>query len=107
MMLETEMAALDCPPLEPGDEMMVANDPAFATDCKAALGTLGAFRPMRVGPLHFTYVEPWGLICRADFIVGDAPFGDLVNRYVGWIRADGVLVTHIAIGQAIPPLDAK
>ena len=102
-----DIQSLSTPPVEPGYERVVANDRRFLADCQASLDILKPLKPVRVGPFHLTYSQPWGLICRADFTLGDKGTGGLVNRFIGWRTASGAMGSMVAVDQNVPPLDKR
>ncbi len=106
-MPKTEIEDADFPPLEPGDEPVAVTDPTFIGECLGALNEVSAVGPVQTDASRLTRNEVWGLVYRADFVIGGTPFEGLVNRYVGWRRPDGTIGTVLAIGQDLPPLNTK
>lgn len=96
------------PPIVPNeDEVVLAADPSFETECMAAISD--AAREWRFGSSLLTTSDKWGLVWRADFTAPPvSASADFINRVTCWRSAEetgkDLSGISIAYGQRVRPL---
>jgi hypothetical protein len=106
--METDIFAPESlPPLVPEGEEVVSGELTFREMCLADIdGTVKTLR-WKLGPELLTKSDRWGLTMRFDCVGPRGTIEGRVNRIVCWRAPNGTIVSQIAIGQKIPPLDAE
>lgn len=98
----------ETPSVEPAtNEQLAPENTAFAAECVAGLNNFPPFGDWKLGAQLVTHSDTWGNVWRADFEIGGKSLAPLINRIVCWRKADGTIPIMVAIGQSVPPLQAK
>ena len=95
----------DPPPLGPGAETVVPNNPNFRLACLELIPALR--KNILLGQALTTETRHWGMVLRIDFAMSGTAMQTIagrVNRLVFWRGEGGTPFVLIAVGQQVPPL---
>jgi len=94
----------ESPPLIPGADATVADDPSFSARCLSLINKFISEKNVELHQPVLTKEDKWGLVLRVDFTMHGGNVSTLVNRITCWLSSDGKVSMEVAVGQRLAPL---